>query len=123
MRPTANCCPRSPSQIDRGPTACGPGFVPGAVRTALRIVLRRGWHAHGDPGQRILVSVGPGNRIAALFFQGPIEDAFLIEIAVLQVADPGDETDVPLHDRPKPLVYVGPVTGNARPKLRDEARM
>ena len=88
------------------------------------IVCRRGGNGQRDLRQRVSVGVWVARRIAAVLLERPARDALLVEIGVLQMAHPVQESRRSARTIAlKPLVGIGPVAGNPRRELRHEPGM
>ena len=79
-----------------------PGTMPGALRPALGIVLQLTWHFQRENRGRGL----PRRHIC---LQRPGGNALLIEIRILQMADPGGEGDMSLDQHAEALGGIGPI--------------
>ena len=76
-----------------------PGLVARTVGTSLRIIGWRRRNGQRDLAQRILQRVLKMRRAAAVIFERPGQNAFLAEVGILEVAGPGHERDIALHQR------------------------
>ena len=94
-----------------------------AVGAAFGIDRGFGRHAQRNLRQRIAVGVGIRNGIAALLFEGPMRDIFLIEVSYLQMSGPLGEGEMTFDDGGQAMVQFGFVARQARNKLRHQIRV
>jgi len=101
-------------------TAAGHSSMP-----ALGIVLQLTWHfqleeaaKHASPLWR-----ETGGRGLPRCLQSPDGNALLIEICILQMADPGEEADMSLDEHAEALGGIGPIGCDVRPELWHQARV
>ena len=102
-----------------------PGTMPGALWPALGIVLQLTWHfqleeaaKHASPLWR-----ETGGRGLPRCLQRPGGNALLIEIRILQMADPCGEGDISLDQHAEALGGIGPIGCDVRSELWHQPRV